>query len=492
VNKTLLLIIIDFLFLNLIALTQWEKVEISRPPVPLGPQIVAEPGDGPSPIENDLVAAMQLSLADEAARRAALAAELGTLSENLAEREAQLVQTESALQQREQNLLHLTEGQRAAERVAQEREAEAALLAEEIQRALAQAQRDAALSREQMERLRRELEMKEAEAAAQAAEMARLEQERAAEAARVAAAQQEIQGLTVAVQVAEQEKQFLHQMAENFRGQAELEREDRVRVQEHTVRLAQGIDDLTEEADGLKREIRENRPINANVIFDDFLKNRVTVFLSATRPGVLGQVKRNRHPRSILVNDGEQTFILLHIDDSPFSISEQGADWHQLKIAVSNYGNNRAEVERISFLDSEPRLVALPLTQEQAAELGTKIYNLASDPFKFPEAVLVSGGGEGYGEVPFKLHPAYARYVKLDNRLIKRMMGNFSPSRGDLVFSKSGELLGVMVNKDYCAIVTKLEARHSIKTGTDIRAQQTRHILNFVGGRYRALPVQLY
>jgi len=492
VNKTLLLIIIDFLFLNLIALTQWEKVEVSRPPVPLGPQIVAEPGDGPSPIENDLVAAMQLSLADEAARRAALAAELGTLSENLAEREAQLVQTESALQQREQNLSLLTEEQRAAELAAREREAEAALLAEEIQRALAQAQRDAALSREQMERLRRELEMKEAEAQAQAAEMARLEQERAAEAARVAAAQQEIQGLTVAVQVAEQEKQFLQQMAENFRGQAELEREDRVRVQEHTVRLAQGIGELAEEADGLKREIRENRPINANIIFDEFLKNRVTVFLSASRPGVLGQVKRNRHPRSILVNDGEQIFILLHIEDSPFSVAEQASDWDRLRIAVSNYGNNRAEVERISFLDSDPRLVALPLTQEQAEALGMKIYNLASDPFKFPEAVLVSGGGAGYGETPFKLNPAYANYVKLDNRLINRLMGNFSPSRGDLVFSKSGELLGIMVNKDYCAIVTKLEARHSIKTGDNIRAQQTRHVLNFVGGRYRALPVQLY
>jgi len=491
-NKTLLLIIIDFLFLNLIALTQWEKVEVSRPPVPLGPQIVADPGDGPSPIENDLVAAMQLSLADEAARRAALAAELGALSENLAERETQLVQTESELQQREQTLSLLTEEQRAAERAAQEREAQAALLAEEIQRALAQAQRDAALSREQMERLRRELEMKEAEAAAQTAEMARLEQERAAEAARVAAAQQEIQGLTVAVQVAEQEKQFLHQMAENFRGQAELEREDRVRVQEHTVRLAQGIDELTEEADGLKREIRENRPINANVIFDDFLKNRVTVFLSATRPGLLGQVKRNRYPRSVLVNDGEQTFILLHIEDSPFSISEQGADWHSLKIAASNYGNNRAEVERISFLEADPRLVALPLTEEQAASLQTKVYSLASDPFKFPEAVLVSHGGEGYGEVPFKLNPSYGGYVKLDNRLIKRLMGNFSPSRGDLVFSKSGELLGVMVSKDYCALVTKLEARHSIKTGDNIREQQTRHVLNFVGGRYRALPVQLY
>ena len=37
-NKTLLLIVVDFLFLNLIALTRWEKAEPTHPrqlPVPM-------------------------------------------------------------------------------------------------------------------------------------------------------------------------------------------------------------------------------------------------------------------------------------------------------------------------------------------------------------------------------------------------------------------------------------------------------------------------
>ena len=33
----------------------------------------------------------------------------------------------------------------------------------------------------------------------------------------------------------------------------------------------------------------------------------------------------------------------------------------------------------------------------------------------------------------------------------------FSPSAGDLVLSKTGELLGVMVNNDYCAVLQTLE-----------------------------------
>ena len=85
-NKTLLLIIIDFLFLNLIALTQCEKLEVSRPPAQIGPEVAADPWDGPSPREQDLVAAMQLSLADESSRREALAEKLAGTEEALTER----------------------------------------------------------------------------------------------------------------------------------------------------------------------------------------------------------------------------------------------------------------------------------------------------------------------------------------------------------------------------------------------------------------------
>jgi len=48
-----------------------------------------------------------------------------------------------------------------------------------------------------------------------------------------------------------------------------------------------------------------------------------------------------------------------------------------------------------------------------------------------------------------------------------------------------------MVGKDYCAIVRKLEVRHSIKTGDNIRVQ-ARHTFNLVGGCYRAVPGKLY
>ena len=82
--------------------------------------------------------------------------------------------------------------------------------------------------------------------------------------------------------------------------------------------------------------------------------------------------------------------------------------------------------------------------------------------FKFPDAVLVSRGGMGYGEVPFRLDPQTPQYVRMDNRIIKHLFGEFTPSAGDLV-CVTGESIGIMVNSDADrAVIDKfLPARRS-------------------------------
>ena len=120
-----------------------------------------------------------------------------------------------------------------------------------------------------------------------------------------------------------------------------------------------------------------------------------------------------------------------------------------------------------------------------------KVYPLAADPFKFPEAVLIDGGGRGYGEVGFKLDPSEPGFVRVDNRLFKRLFGDFAPSRGDLVFSKTGELLGIMVNNDYCAVLKNIAPSKTIRTGTDVRAQSTGAMFEDMIARVRSLPVKM-
>ena len=105
--------------------------------------------------------------------------------------------------------------------------------------------------------------------------------------------------------------------------------------------------------------------------------------------------------------------------------------------------------------------------------------------------MLVSSGGKGYGEVSFKLDARTAQYVRMDNRLIKHLVGEFTPSAGDLVFSQTGELLGIMVNSDYCVMIDNFLPARTIKTGDSAPGQHISAIQTEMILRLQGLPSRL-
>lgn len=468
-NKTLLLILCDFLLLNLLALTRWEKAEPPRPKQPPVPELAANAVTK----DQDLVEMMRQSLADEKAVRDELAQKLAATDATLSAREQSLTQAQAerakVTEERNAVAATLTETQRAATELSQKYNA---------------ATQEATMTKEQLAQIQRELAERQAEAD-------RLRQARTTLEKQQAESQKQIQTLTMAVVVGEQEKKNLRDTAEALKGQVEVERSERAKVQETATQLAQGVGQLAEKSGELTKEIRDNRPINANVLFNDFAANRVTASFSATRRGFLGPSHRTKEANTVLITDGRQVYALLHVADTVFSFGENGIDWESITVQLSKGGSARNAVSTIDFLSQDPRIVLLPLDASQAASLGAKIYPLAVDPFKFPDAVLINGSGRGYGEVGFKLDPSEPGFVRVDNRLFKRLFGDFAPSRGDLVFSKTGELLGIMVNSDYCAVLKNITPAKTIQTGNDVRSQSTGAMFEDMIGRIRAMPIKL-
>src|SRR5690606_31328004 len=118
----------------------------------------------------------------------------------------------------------------------------------------------------------------------------------------------------------------------------------------------------------------------------EFTANRVSASFAASRRGFLGQSNRTKSANTVLVTDGRQVYALLHIADTVFSLGENGIDWESLTVDLSK-GVNRQPAANVQFLQHDPRIVVLPMTPAQASALGAKVYPLAQDPFKFPEAV---------------------------------------------------------------------------------------------------------
>jgi hypothetical protein len=467
-NKTLLLILCDFLLLTLLALTRWETAEPPRPKQPPVPELAANAVSK----EQDLVETMRQALADEQAVRDELAQKLSAADSALAAREQSLtqLQAERAKLAQERNTVAatLTETQRAAAELSQK---------------VSVATQEATMTKEQLAQLQRELAEKQAEAERQKQALAAREKE-------LADTQRQNQVLAMAVVVSEQEKKTLREAADNLKGQVEIERSERLKVQEANTQLAQGVGQLAEKSSELTREIRDYRPVNANVLYNEFTANRVTATFNATRRGFLRSSPRTSEAATVLVSDGQQAYALLHIGDTPFSLAEAGVDWESLMVELAR-GGARQPAPAVQFLAHDPRIVVMPVSQQQVAALGAKVYPLANDPFRFPEAILVDGGGRGYGEVGFKLDPTEPNFVRVDNRLFRRVFGDFSPKAGDLVFAKTGELLGIMVNRDYCALLKNFAASKTIRTGTDIREQATGTLFDDLSARVRSMPLKL-
>jgi len=461
-NKTLLLFIVDFLFLNLIALTRWERAEPARPRQPPVNQISANTVSK----DQDLVEAMRQSLADEQLARQALEQKLASTGATLSSRERSLGELQSESQKLTVQLVD-TQKSQADLNIKYQAETQ-----------------EAALTRSQLAQLQRELEDAKAEEERRSQAIAALERQKSD-------ALRRVEGLTVAVAVGEREKVQLEEKATELQGEVQAERTERAKVEQATNQLAQGVGELAQNSGELTKEIRDNRPISANVLFNDFLADRVQTSFSASRRGLFGASTKDSETRTVFTTDGRQVYALLEVSDTPFSLSEIGTDWEKITVRFDRPPDYTSSGSEIEFLQKDPRVVVVPVDAQQVAALGAKVYPIAANPFKYPEAVLISGGGKGYGELGFKLDADHKGYVRVDNRLFKRLFGDFAPSRGDLVLSKGGELLGIMVNSDFCALLGDFSPMVTIAAGEEKESQHTGHLLDSIAARVLQMPVEL-
>lgn len=460
-NKTLLLIMCDFLLLNLLALTRWEKAEPTHTQLETAAPRAAV--NAPA-VNADMVELMRISLEDEKTAREQVAAQLASTTGSLAEREKNLAALAQEKGQLE-NTLSATQTK-----------------ARELEQRYTSSVQEATMSREQLAQMQRELEERRAEAERQKAELARMEKQNNE-------ARQRIENLNVAVRVAEQEKQLISQNLTEAKQQVEVERLERAKVQEQTTQLAQGVGQLAEKSGELSKEIRDNRPVNPNVIFSEFLANRVQANITARRPGLFSPTVKEKSTATVLVSDGNKVYALMHLSDTPFSAMEVPTDYDQLSGRLSR-GSFSAPLGELQFLRLDPRVVVVPVDPSLAALMGAKIYQLAKEPFKFPDAVLLRADDGRYGETPFRIDAGNANYVKLDNRIVTRLFGEIAPKRGDLVFSKTGDLIGIMVNNEYCAVLGNFTPAYTVKAGENPEPR-TSVVLSDVQTRLQRLPFKL-
>jgi len=473
-NRSILIVICDFLLLSLLAFSTVDLDKVTGQGAPQAVKAdVSTTTTNRADAGNDLAAVMRAALEDERKNRDLLLGELTKTRAAATERERQSQTLQEELQNKDQQTQRLQQQQA----LLQQQFSAAQTNIQALNGQLQNTSTDAVISKERLAAMEAEMRKQLEKAAALQQQLAQLGKSNET-------VLTEKQQLANKLQVAEVEKRSASELAARMTEEVKVERQEKAK-------LAEGVQALATKSSQLAQEIRDNRPLASTTIFNDFVTNRVEAHFNAVRSGFFGSDSTKRKDtETVLVTDGTNTFALCHVQDTPLTLWSPGTDWLALTGTLDRDAAS-VPIGSLSFSLQDPRVVLIPVPPEEVRELACKAYRVSSDPFKFQDAVLVGAREDYYGECKFQIDLTAPEYLKLDHSVIKGLFGKFNPSRGDFVFSRTGELLGVMANSTYCLMVQNFNAAATLQFGRDVREQHTGEALSRLYSLVFNLPFKL-
>jgi hypothetical protein len=477
-NRSILIVICDFLLVSLLVFStpDMSKVnsENTAESAPVTPAAIQQVDS-----KQDLGNVMRLALDEERKNRDLLLQELKSTRDSVAQKEAlvnerdqQVKSFQQALQSREQEAKQLQDQQAKLQQ-------QFTAAQSNIQNLNSQLQSNAVekvLSKEAMAALQAEANKQMQDAAALQAQLAMLQKSNQM-------VLTEKQQLASQLTAAEVEKRAAVQQVAFMQDQVKAEREEKAK-------LVDNVKTLANKSTELANEIRDNRPLAPNTIYNQFISNRVTAAFYAFKPGLLIDSNRRRETDTVLVTNGTNTYALCHVQDTPLVFTGAPTDWQSLT-GTFLHNTAIAPIRSLSFSLTDPRIVLMPVKDGDARALGCKIYKISSDPFKFQDAVVVGTRADYYGECKFQMDTSMPDYVKMDHSSLRGLFGKFNPSRGDLVFSKNGDLLGVMANNTYCTMLKDFSPITTLEFSENMKDQRVGDTLARLYGLVLSMPLKL-
>lgn len=464
-NKSLLLVICDFLLLSLMALARFDAPEEDTQQEEVLP-------DDPIEVQEDIIEALKMSLEMEQVANQNMAQSLEQTQSQLDETAESLSETQENLSQTQENLSDL-EKQRAELSKSKE------LLEQDLEAHQAQLSQ----TQEELTQVSEQLTDKEQEAREKLLALTALQEELKARQEAVADLEKKAQELESAKNAAEQEKQRLGTQLELAQTETRLTREsldvarkeiaivreEKQQLQAQASTLAQGVTSLAEQSEAIAQEVRDAQPVSPNVTFSRFRDSGVSLELRYYKRG-----EKMVTIRPVVVSDGVELKALFFWDDLGLSTrSDLGASLNlrgSLRVGRYTY-----PVSRIDFLAADPRVMSVPMQTEWADAMGAEPFRLAPRiDARFDSGVLINRESGDYGEIPYRLILNNERYLVLDTGLFKRMTGEYRPSEADALFSLNGLFLGMSVNMEHAVWVDNFLPANTVILGRPDSVNQLR------------------
>lgn len=512
-NKTLMLVICDFLLLSMLALARFDPPEEA-------PEATLDATASSATAEAELIELLEESLESELSSRENLTEDLTATRENLREKASELEAREAALAETQTELestaakaaeLKATKTAIEAEQaaLAEEKariETERAALAErfdqtrteleasrteqvELVSTLGQLKEESSVTKEKLsqteeELIAREIALAEREAALKAAEE---------EKTRLAA---EREALNRQLEVAQAERRLLEDnLTQEQAEKVQLQREKEAafaradRLTENVSELGEDVSSLTQTSEEIKKEIEAARPQTMSEIFTRFQNNRATLTFTSTERALLGgSNQRSYSSKSILIRDPNgEYFLVTHSSDSPFAFNKNANNVEAVALAVE-LGGRRINLPQVAFLSVDPRILFVPLPRRFVESSGVATFPLALQPERWEEAVLIKNDESNFGRTEFRRLTESERFLKMDRPALGQLFADFASSRGDLAFTKNGQFLGLLTDTEHAVVIDDFLASAVTPLGTGFDPAQSSATLERLRDRVQQLP----
>jgi predicted nuclease with TOPRIM domain len=512
-NKTLMLVICDFLLLSMLALARFDPPEEAA-------TATLDATASSATAEAELIELLEESLQSELSSRQNLTEDLTETRESLQQKARALAEREAALEATQTDLAASTAQAEELARSKAQIEAEQAALAAEKARLEAESTQLAA----RFDRTRTELEasksqqvelvstlgqlkaqssvtqekLNQTEEELIAREIALAEREAALKTAEAdkAALQAERETLNRQLEVAQAERRLLEQnLTQEQTEKQQLQEEKELafaradRLTENVSQLGQGVSTLTQASEDIKKEIEAARPQTMSEIFTRFQNHRASLRFTATERGLFGAESiKTYESKSILIRDESgATYLVTHSANSPFAFGKNANNLLAASLEVS-LANRRFPVSQIGFLSADPRILFVPLPQSLVDASGLETFPLALQPERWEEAVLVKNDESNFGRTGFRRLTESERFLKMDRPALGQLFADFASSRGDLAFTKNSQFIGLLTDTEHAVVINDFLASAITRLGKGFDPEQNAATLDRLRDRLQQLP----
>ncbi|MGJ8652583.1 MAG: hypothetical protein ACSHX8_04875 [Opitutaceae bacterium] len=522
-NKTLMLVICDFLLLSMLALARFDPPEEK-------PEATLDATASSATAEAELIALLEESLKSELTSRENLNEDLTDTREDLQAKARALAEREAALEATQKTLEKTAAEVKALAQTKAEIEADQARLATEK----AKVEADRAKLAERFEDTRTQLESANSERVQLATTLGQLKEEssvakerlvqseealiareialaereaalKAAEAEKLRLANESVE-LNRQLEVAQAERRLLEQnltqqQSEKQQLQAEKEaafaRAERLgqnvsELGQGVSALGQGVSTLTETSERIQKEIEDARPQTTSEIFTRFQKNRATIQFTSMEKSTFGAIKpKSYESKSILITDTDgTTYLVTHTNNTPFAFSKNPNSVSATELNVTIAGR-KLQINQIGFLSTDPRLIFIPLPKQIVAAAGLESFTLAMQPERWEEAVLVKDDESNFGSAGFRRLTSSERFLKMDRPALGELLADFASSSGDLAFTKNGQFIGVLTDKKHAVVINGFTAAAIVNVGSRFNQTDSANTIDRLKARVLKLPSEV-